>query len=62
MNVLTMSNEDWVYVLVPTYSKAFIFTTLQEHQNIPKNALISRDSDIENVLDQWEKNILKHPA
>ena len=56
MNVLTMNNEDWAYVLVPTYSKAFIFTILQEHQNILKNASISRDSDIENVLDQW-KNI-----
>ena len=36
--------------------------TLQEHQNILKNATISRNSDIENALGQWKKNILKHPA
>ena len=36
--------------------------TLQEHQNILQNATISRDSDIENVLGQWKKNILKHPT
>ena len=36
--------------------------TLQELQNILKNATISRDSDIENVLGQWKKYILKHPA
>ena len=32
-----------------SYWNAFLFT-LQEHQNILKNATISRDSDIENVL------------
>ena len=33
--------------------------TLQKHQNILKNATISRDSDIENVLGQWKKIYFK---
>ena len=33
--------------------------TLQEHQNILQNATISRDSDIEYVLGQWEKKYFK---
>ena len=43
-------------------SQVTLSLTLQEHQNILKNATISRDSDIENVLGQWKKYILKHPA